>query len=409
MINDLRLVKEYEMIMEKKIIIYGCGSSGMQLVDFIRMLGCQILCFCDSDIKKKGNTVYGIEVCHKTDLSQLVDSDTIIIIASVYYEEIINEIINYVSEEIVFTKFAFYLSVHLHYKQMNFKLPEVVSEYMENWYKTELDRMENDLKRLSMRDYLDVANNAILVYQSGKVGSTSICKTLSHYGVKSAHIHTLTEYSSNDKYLSWCHHVCSNFQGKMIIPVREPISRDISDYFQFIGHRLAVMIETYQFHDLQEGFYKAFYDYLVKDTEYTVKYSYPRINYSKYGYQFDFFDMELKKYFGIDVMEYPFDTRGGYSIVKQNGVEIFLVQLEKMYELEREMGEFLGISNFKIQSTNIGDEKEYKYLYQNFKKTIPLKKEYIDFYYKNNPAVEHFYSEAQREEFRNKWYNSNVE
>ena len=371
MINDLRLVEEYQMILEKKIIVYGCGSSGKKLVDFMNMLGCRVKCFCDSNIKKKGSLVYGVEVCHKSDLNKLLDSDTIIVVASVYYQEIISEIVNYIPKDIVFTKFAFCFSVYFNYKQMNFKNPAVVYEYMENWYQAELDSMEHNLKKVSIRDHLEVAENSVLIYQPGKVASTSIWNTLKYYGIKSAHIHTLAEYSENAEYLDWCRSVCNAFRGKMIIPVREPISRDISEYFQSIGHCLAATIETYQISDLKQGFYQIYYDSLVNKKEYTIKYSYPRINYSKYGYQFDFLDMELKKYFGIDVMEYSFDAEKGFCIIQQDGIEIFLVQVEKMKKLEKDMGEFLGIPDFHIQSANSGDEKEYRYLYQNFKEKLP--------------------------------------
>lgn len=67
------------------------------------------------------------------------------------------------------------------------------------------------------------------------------------------------------------------------------------------------------------------------------------------------------------------------------------------------VGEFLNIPNFKLNSTNVGSEKEYRYLYQIFKNNIKMKQEYVDFYYKNNVAMEHFYSEDQRNHFYNKW------
>lgn len=403
MINDLRIVEEYQMIPESKIIVYGGGAAGKKLIDFMNMLGCNIVNICDSNMEKKGDMIYGIEVCHISDLPELVDDNTIIVVASVYYKEIIKNVAEYVSLEKVFTRFAFILSVHLNWKNMKLRFPALVEEYMNNWRKTELDIAENFLKKCAIRSYADVAENAVMVYQPGKAGSTTLSESLKKFGVKASHCHYLFESSSDEKYVSWCQKVRRAFWGKIIIPIREPISRDMSDYFQAIGGRLAAMMETYQFTSLQEGFLAGYSDCLFKETNYETKYLCEWLNYSKYGYQFDFFDAELKKNFGIDVYEYPFDTERGYTIIKKGNVEVMVLQVEHMNELVPEMGEFLEVPDFKLISTNVGAKKEYTYMYQNFKEQVSLPKEYVEFYYKGNAAFEHFYSEEQRNKFFEEW------
>lgn len=71
------------------------------------------------------------------------------------------------------------------------------------------------------------------------------------------------EYMEN-----WYYYVCKAFKGKMIIPVREPISRDISEYFKSIGHCLVATVETYQIYDLKQGFYQIYFDNLDNKKKY---------------------------------------------------------------------------------------------------------------------------------------------
>lgn len=411
MFNDYRILAEPEMILEKKIIIYGCGSSGQRLFQLMEILGCNIIGFCDSDVKKKGKKFVGVNVWHKSDLPSMLDGETIIIVASVFYDEIIKELTDIVEGEVVFTKYAFGLSLWLNYKSMNFELRDVILEYMENWKKMEFACMEDFCKKESIKHQMALYHNSVLIYQPGKTGSMSLWRTCESYGISSVDVHILNPYSSNIRYIEWCQQACKRFQGKIIVPIREPIARDISNYFQLLALSPAIVEELFDVHEFYEGFHKIYYDYLIKENEtefngYPITndaYNYRREGYVKYGYEFDFFEIELKRYFGIDVMKHSFDTQKGYSIIKEKGIEILLIQLEKMNELEGVVGEFLNIPNFKLNSTNVGSEKEYRYLYQIFKSNIKMKQEYVDFYYKNNVAMEHFYSEDQRNHFYNKW------
>lgn len=407
MINDIRIVENYTMILESKIVVYGAGASGKKLIDFMHFLGCRVVNVCDSDEKKRGKKIYGIDICHVSDLAEIVDDNTIIVVASVYYDEIIKNVVDYVPADVVFTKFSFMLSAYLNYKKMNLAFPQLVEEYMEIWKKQELNNAQNVLKSYSVRKYMDLSENAVLIYQPGKTGSMTLYKSLEAMDVRTCHCHFLHEYSSDKEYLAWCEKVRKNYCGKIIVPVREPISRDISAYFQYLSTRLGAVIETYGVDDIYNGFIKMYYEPLKIKTDYDDRYLCKWINYAKDGYQFDFFHTELEKYFGINVFEYPFDTEKGYSVIKQGKLELMLVQAERMNELEDQIGAFLEIDQFQLKSVNVGDKKEYAYLYRNFKEKMKLPKGYIDFYYKDNQALKHFYSESQREVFYKKWSRDN--
>lgn len=403
MINDIRIVEEYQMITESGIIVYGAGSAGKNLIDFIQFLGGHVVHICDSDEKKRGKKIYGISVCHISDLQELVDDNTIIVVASVYYNEIIKNLLSYVSPEKIFTRFSFLLSIHLHYREMKLAFPELVNEYMELWKQKELSMAESIFKSYSVRKYSDLDENAVLIYQPGKTGSMTLYKSLSGMDIRTCHCHYLYEYSNDENYLAWCKRVRDKYRGKIIVPIREPISRDISAYFQYLSTRLAAVIETYEVTDIYKGFVQMYYEPLTKENNYNDRYLCKWINYAKNGYEFDFFHTELEKYFGIDVFAYPFDTEKGYSVIKKDGIDLMIIQAERMNDLEDEIASFLGLENFKMTSENIGDAKEYAWLYRNFKQNMKLPKEYVDFYYKDNKAFQHFYSKDQRDSFYEKW------
>jgi hypothetical protein len=127
----------------------------------------------------------------------------------------------------------------------------------------------------------------------------------------------------------------------------------------------------------------------------------------KYGKMFDWFDWEIKEIYGIDIYEYPFDKEKGYSIIKKGNIEIMIYRLENLNKLESIVGDFVGLDDFKLESANTAEQKPYNSIYREFAKTILLPKEYVDFYYKNNPRMDHFYSKEEKRQFLTKW-SSNI-
>ena len=113
--------------------------------------------------------------------------------------------------------------------------------------------------------------------------------------------------------------------------------------------------------------------------------------------------------FGIDVFEYPFDKEKGYSIIKKDNIEVLLMKLEKLNGLEQIIGRFAGAPHFKLINANIGEKKQYAYLYKDVKDTMKIPREVFDFYYKGNPRMDHFYSEEEKAAFLKKWEKNIVD
>jgi hypothetical protein len=130
------------------------------------------------------------------------------------------------------------------------------------------------------------------------------------------------------------------------------------------------------------------------------------VNNPDYGHQFNWFDNEIKAVLGIDVYKHPFNREKGYSIIKQDNIEVLVLKLEKLNTLESVIGEFVGVSDFKLVNINEANSKPVKYLYKNVRESIKLPRKIFDFYYKDNPRMNHFYTKEEQAEFLKKWENN---
>src|SRR5699024_4370848 len=95
---------------------------------------------------------------------------------------------------------------------------------------------------------------------------------------------------------------------KIITLVRDPLSRNISSYFHQMGEQKEVNLKGLSFEQLVENFEKK------------MNHDAPLV----------WFDLEIQKYFNIDVYKYKFDKKQGYTIISEGNVEILIIQMEKM-------------------------------------------------------------------------------
>lgn len=89
----------------------------------------------------------------------------------------------------------------------------------------------------------------------------------------------------------------------------------------------------------------------------------------------NFFEEQLKKDWELIYYLFHLTRRRGYSILKQNGVEIFIYQLEKFDSIQKELNSFVGIDqNIKFEKANVAAKKYYYSLYEETKQTICFSK-----------------------------------
>ena len=338
-INDLELVKNINILFENEIILYGksLGTLEIRLYHRLKSFGVSISYLFENENNEDIKHVYGIDMISLADLKKLDKEKPIVIIIPNSDVIVIDKIINELANLKLRTRKIYTIQA------LNICLG--------------MKSTENAIK----------SSNWLLIYQMGKVGSTTLRASMDNIGIKSYHVHSFRYLSS---------YIPNANQIKIITLVREPVSRTLSAIFQ----------NPADFPNYDMSFDSIISRHLMEGR-----------------LLFDWFDHELKEYFGIDIYAHPFDKEKGYSIIKQGNVEVLAMKLEKLNSLEQVISEFIGAPQFKLINANIGNDKHYKYLYKNVKDAIIIPREIFDMYYKDNPKMDHFYSEDEKTDFLKYW------
>lgn len=237
----------------------------------------------------------------------------------------------------------------------------------------------------------------VIVYQMGKVGSSTLKNSLEENNIPALHIHRYffknTERPNTLKLLP---HKLKNRvvfnrfskgdKVKIITFYRDPLSRNISSFFQ----NLDVYFKTSEFESL---------DYKILEERFNKA-----IN--LHDTPNNWFDLEFKKKLNIDVFKYPFNKQKGYTLISKGNIEVFLCVTNKINHLETELGDFLELDDFKLNNSNIGDKKWYKDLYIEFKERYKPTTKMLDTLYGSN-TINHFYNDDEINRMKSRWLQSN--
>jgi SAM-dependent methyltransferase len=247
----------------------------------------------------------------------------------------------------------------------------------------------------------------LIVYQPGKVGSTSVYNSLTdlNLGVAVHHVHMLNNLDMVENTLLKTRRdpkesLLNVRKGRMlreeierninepwniISMTRDPVARNVSLFFQSIEEFIPdieerIKTNSISAHDLLDVF---FY----------------RINH--FGGVL-WFDNELKSVFSINVYEVPFNKQRGYQVYQNGRFRLLLIRMEDMDKIIKPaMKEFIGLEDFNLHKDNLSKEKYYAGLYEEFRK-IPLPATYVyDIY--STPGARHFYTENELENFSSYW------
>jgi len=241
----------------------------------------------------------------------------------------------------------------------------------------------------------------IIVYQMGKVGSTSVLASLLQNGFDCAcgmhrmspeNIQAVRQFRlarhrevSDERIGQWVysHIVKKRKPAKVITLVREPISRNMSAFFQnfqvFMGTEWLDSRATSE--DLLSSFI-AEYSHSVPLT---------------------WFDVEMRQTVGIDVYEHPFPKEIGYHTIRQDCFELLILKLELDDVIKEEaIAKFLDVDEFHLVQANVGRQKDYAKGYREFLQTATLPQSYVEILCESR-YMNHFYSEAEIEAVRLRW------
>lgn len=238
--------------------------------------------------------------------------------------------------------------------------------------------IRQDCRALNWFMFAPLYEERFLIYQPGKVGSTSVYQSLIGINKYAFHTHCLNRLEIGAEKMR---SLCEKMGGlKIITMVREPIMQMLSGMWENFDQTWRYS-ENVNFREIQNYFFG-------KDF---------------YLYESEWFNTELKAVFGIDVFAYPFDREKGYVIIEERGISILLMTMEKMNELEDVIGKFTGIKKFQLDQKNIGSKKAYRFAYSEYKKIVRFSRELLDQIYFKHFFVKHFYTNDMIETFISRW------
>ncbi|MDE7430765.1 MAG: putative capsular polysaccharide synthesis family protein [Lachnospiraceae bacterium] len=390
MIKDLQIMKDISPLFEKKLVMWGMGQKGHDILEDILSMGAgqKGILLCDSDYSLWGKDILNNTVLSpnelKGEIQKIAESDiaVLVTVASVRaQDEIISAVETMCGKSVdIYTEYAVEWGIYLGLKnpriENKYKDRKITEHEINRSYNKELIQVREEA--LKYFAFLPLhQNEIILVYQSGKVASSTVCKSISNYDRYALHCHRLDGIGENDDSL---YELLNLKSGKIISLVRDPVARQIAAMWQNIYqvHRYSAEVD---FSEIERYFFPDQFD----------------------GGEFTWFDGQMKKVFKIDVFDYPFDKESGYSIIRKGNIELLLLKMEKINELEDVIGDFLNIEQFRLDSSNVGSEKSYRFAYRDYKANFRLPQEILENIYMKNEHMKHFYSEQERKALYEKW------
>lgn len=254
----------------------------------------------------------------------------------------------------------------------------------------------------------------LLIYQMGKVGSTTLLDTLRPLLPQTQiyHLHVLSDAGIRQEDQNYYGGQPSLFSAsrlpaskhlfeskfirkqrarglegiKIITLFRDPIGREVSAFFQGnlpeTGFRQRLG-DPARVPGVVEDFWKG----------------------NEFEFALNWFDRELKAVFGFDVYGHAFPHEQGYGIYEQDGVGILVIKLEALNVCFRPaLREFLGVEVPALKPANVTKAKGYQELQTAFLHALTFSPEFLDEMYTSKYAT-HFYTEAERRAFRERWEN----
>ena len=404
-IDKLSILNGIEDIVEKNAIVYGVNARDFcKAVDEIRCLGAKKIYAADSNTVLWGNVVQGISVLSWNELQQMdAEEDIVIVIASQDYVKEICEALDKLRLRTQYVYTQYCLKLALFHNRNRLPVSEGERKKLDTFWDFEREHCEQDFLSsiISSGCYAlenQLFGNAVHVFNAGKVGSKTVVKSCFEQKVIASHAHTIIPYDLNEQKKEEIRKIYASQENvKIISLIREPISRDISFFFENIW------IDSYcgREESVDEAFRIWMKECLYKVTEDSGKFPLWYMDMNKPLFQW--FDDEIKNVFNIDIFNYPFDKEKGYSIIKKDGVELLLIKLEKLNGLSEVIGGFLGKDSFEIYTENDSANKPYVYLYKQFQDKINIPGDYFAYYYGENSRLSHFYSDSEMEVYRKKW------
>lgn len=250
----------------------------------------------------------------------------------------------------------------------------------------------------------------ILVYQMGKVGSSTIYRALQQAALPNRvlHLHFLSddlvkyrEFQLKAGNYPLPYHIYlgesvqriirkkSQISCKIISLVRDPIAFVVSNLFHNPQFAQENLLDRSGMMDVAKtGQYLT--NILEKE--------------NTFDYVYNWFDRELKTVFDIDVFSRPFPREDGYAVYHHNTVAALIIRLEDLSNKGSEvLTRFLATPQvIRLEAQNTRAESRYGYVYLSLLHTIKIESSVCRRIY-SHKFSRHFYDDDMIERFVERW------
>lgn len=247
----------------------------------------------------------------------------------------------------------------------------------------------------------------LLIYQSGKVGSTTVWATLERCApsLPLAHpVHVLNphrlaqlerwvgtddpgvERSRQLRRLiddTWGH-----ARWTIITLVRDPLARMVASAFATCHERNHAGETTAHFDEA------AFLDGVLDEL---------LLNGWSFDHTVNWFELEMATVFECDLLQQPFDPAIGWASYEFDHARVLVMRTDQLNRTFADaFGRFLGVKVPALTQENRADDKAYAGLYRAFLKSVSLPAEFVGSAL-DSPMARHFFSESERGRMRQRW------
>ncbi|RKI43898.1 hypothetical protein D7V86_01940 [bacterium D16-51] len=393
MIRFSKIDAELSIYRKKDVFLFGASSAGKKAKKLLGKFGIGIKAVIDNDIQKAGKEFFGVKIISFNELKEIINDYCIIQIASVHEKEIEEDLKAINADYILYSEFIFRMNELARY-QFCKKYPDLKS-YMYEVLWTDIVNLNLKISsKYLLETVFEDADFINIKIAPPKTGNVSLGKSIDGKIFNQMHTYAYIPKTLED--------FLKDKKVNIIMGVRDIISQHLSLLFQNASD--ATYFDLDEFWVDGGDVQKVFDRFFVSDDKQDCWYNYISLKEGVRGggKVEDFFDLQFKPFWGVDIYEYPFDKEKGYSIYHEGNLNIMVYQLEKMSILEKEIGDFLQLKEFKLIKANDSDNKWYMNTYEKAKKELRLTKKYFDRCY-NSKYMKHFYSDDDIKEFQEMW------
>lgn len=421
-------VDKYPGIAHTPIVIWGAGRVGMQLITMyeVEYMDYNIAAIVDNNAKMHGleivpsafknidrDNAYCQRKIPVISVEQMMKycrehADCIIVVASIVdksKDEIYSQISelhleNQIIDEGEFRHLVVREYIDCHIKKYNL---ELAYQYYTFYYDF-VNHVYVDKFR-PLIGAIDKDIPFVTIVSPPKTGGNTVDDALTEAGIPHLYYHNGYNLNENperpDRWVPIIKERCKKF----VIGVREPISQNISLMFNQMTNLFSLRsdINNLDAQQLFDNYVEApILGNVSGDSIYERELMKTGTNFIRELYVQHYFKGSIRTTLDIDVYQVNFDKRAGYTVVDQNGKQIFIYQIERMGSVRQKLADFLGIDSIYLGHSNDGSKKYYSSPYKKFVSGFKMTKEYFEYSYSCD-CVRHFYSDEDIEGFKAKW------